>query len=312
MSVDTNNGYDTSNEPQFKKRKQFIVPKSTNPIGDEGISECFQKFTTSLYVSLAPCHISNPINGVKSQHLDPLIMSYFPKAKGVCLAYSNIKISDDNVTKDTDDNTITVAKVTDSSPFTFLWVSVDFLIWRPQVGDTLEGYIYMQTASHIGLLVHDTFNASIKKFNIPVDWNFIPSQEDEYSEEVNDSNKFKSFGYWADENNVKIEGKLKFTIKSIHTTGKVVSLDGTLIKPGSERDAQPIFRERRSSSSSITASQPGKHKKFDEEDIPTVTEIPEPKEDDLSTLPGYSKQSDDEEEEDSAVVNNSDSEEDSD
>lgn len=307
MSVETSNVYNGSNEPQLKKRKQLIPAKSTNPVSNEGISECFQKFSTSLYLSLAPCHISNPINGIKSQHLDSMIMTYFPKAKGVCLAYSNIKISEDNVSKDTDDNTITVAKITDSSPFTFLWVSVDFLIWRPQVGDVLEGYIYMQTASHIGLLVHDTFNASIKKFNIPVDWSFIPSQEDEYSEESNDSNKFKSFGYWVDENNVKIEGKLKFTIKSIHTTGKVVSLDGTLIKPGSERDAQPIFRERRSSSSSANVSQPSKHKKFDEEDIPTVTEIPEPKDNDMSSFPGYSKSSDDEG--DNVVINNSDSEE---
>lgn len=306
MSVDNRKRPNMSKDHSNTKKKQFASPKDINPVDGEGISECFQKFTASLYLSLAPCHISNPINGIKSQHLDPLIMSYFSKAKGVVLAYSNIKLSDDNISKDSDENTITVARITDSSPFTFLWVTVDLLIWRPQIGDTLEGYIYMQTASHIGLLVHDTFNASIKKFNIPPNWNFIPNQEDEFSEELNEAVKFKSFGHWADENEVKIEGKLKFKIKSIHTSGKIVSLDGTLIEPGSEIDAQPVFRERRLSSSSAQSN--NKHRKFDDEDIPTVTEIPEPIDEDLSKMPGYSK-SDDDSNEDSQVVNKSDSDE---
>lgn len=280
------------------KRKQFTIPKSTNPLNDEGVSETFQKITTSLYVSLAPCHLANPINGIKEQHLDPLVMTYFHKAQGVVLSYSNIKLSEDNITTDSQENPISIARVEGSSPFTFLWITVDFLIWRPQIGDVLEGYIYMQTASHIGLLLHDTFNASIKKYNIPESWQFIPSQVDEYS----DDGKFKSFGYWVDENEIKLEGKLKFTVKAIHTTGRVVSIEGTLIKPGAEQDAQPVFRERKAS----TAAAPSQHKKFDDDDLPAVTEIPEPKEDE-AIIPAYTAASDDE-----GVVNGSDSDDSSD
>lgn len=287
------------NENPIKKRRQFVIPKSSNIVNSQGLSECFQKLTTSLYVSLAPCHNSNPINGIKEQHLDPLIMTYFSKAKGVVLAYSNIRLNDDNKSEDTSGNAITIAKVEGSSPFTFFWITVDLLIWRPQLGDILEGHIYMQTPSHIGILVHDTFNASIKKMNIPNDWSFIPSQKDEYSEE--NSNNFKSFGYWVDENEMKIEGKLKFTIKAIHTAGKVVSVEGTLIEPGSEKESQPILRDRRSSASSNI----NKHKKFDD-DIPTVTEIPEPTE--SEEIPAYQKESGSDEDE--AVVNNSDSSDD--
>lgn len=288
------------------KKRQFNVPQSTNPVNNEGISECFHTVSTSLYVSLAPCHIANPINGIKAQHLDPLIMTYFNKAKGVVLSYSNIKLSEDNISTDSQDQTISIAKISNSSPFTFLWVTVDLLIWRPQLGDVLEGYIYMQTASHIGLLLHDTFNASIKKYNMPNDWSFIPSQADEYAveDEEASNNRFKSFGYWVDENEVKIEGKLNFTIKAIHTTGRVVSVEGTLIQPGAEKDAQPVFRERRSSATN--ASAPSKHKKFDDDDVPTVTEIPEPVNDDENNLlPSYVGGED--EDADGAVVNKSDS-----
>ncbi|KAJ9099424.1 hypothetical protein QFC19_006036 [Naganishia cerealis] len=281
--------------------------KTGNPVNKDGVSECFKKFTTELYVSLAPCFINDPINGIKAQHLDPLVMTYFPKAKGVVIAYSNLKLSPENKTTDTDDNPIYVSTVSNSSPFTYLWVTVDLLIWQPNAGDIIEGYSYMQTASHIGLLVHDTFNATIKKFNIPAEWRFVPSQVDEYAESEQDTGKFKSFGYWVDENDVKIEGKIKFTVKSVHASGRVVSLAGTLIKPGSEKDAQPVIRERRSSNSGVNASS-GKHKKFDEEDVPTVTEIPEPESESIeSAIPTYINS--EEEAEDGAIVNNSDSEE---
>ena len=281
--------------------------KTGNPVNKDGVSECFKKFTTELYVSLAPCFINDPINGIKAQHLDPLVMTYFPKAKGVVIAYSNLKLSPENKTTDTDDNPIYVSTVSNSSPFTYLWVTVDLLIWQPNAGDIIEGYSYMQTASHIGLLVHDTFNATIKKLNIPAEWRFVPSQVDEYAESEQDTGKFKSFGYWVDENDVKIEGKIKFTVKSVHASGRVVSLAGTLIKPGSEKDAQPVIRERRSSNSGVNASS-GKHKKFDEEDVPTVTEIPEPESESIeSAIPTYINS--EEEAEDGAIVNNSDSEE---
>ncbi|CCE86733.1 Piso0_005242 [Millerozyma farinosa CBS 7064] len=274
-----------------RKRKQFLFPKSSNPLNDEGVSECFHKITTSLYLSLAPSHLSDPINGIKSQHLDHLIMSYYPKVQGVIIAYSNIKLAGEESFEDVSEESTPIVKVSATSPFTFMWVNVDFMVWKPQVGDVLEGYIYMQTPSHIGLLLHDTFNASIKKYNIPQTWRFVPNQEDEFAEDTKSSGTFKSYGYWVNENDLKVEGKLKFSVKSIHTTGRVVSVDGTLIEPGSEKDSQPIIRDRRSSTDAEVEAPSNKHKKFDD-DVATITEIPEQKEEILESLPHYSKTSD--------------------
>ncbi|KAG7193562.1 uncharacterized protein KQ657_000631 [Scheffersomyces spartinae] len=275
-------------EGTFKRRKSLVIPKSTNPKNDEGISECFHKFSTALYVSLAPCHLNNPINGIKAQHLDPMVMTYFGKAQGVILSYSNIQLSGDNRGFDVEDNEITIAQIEGSSPFTFMWITVDFLVWKPQLGDVLEGYIYMQTASHLGLLIHDTFNASIKKYNIPNDWSFIPIQEDEIESSEEDGGKFKTFGYWQNEHGIKVEGKLRFTIKSIHSTGKVVSVEGTLIEPGEERESQPVARERRSSIATTNQNAPNSHTKFDDEQ----EEIAVSKVDD--DIPGYTKDNEDE------------------
>lgn len=285
--------------------KRRATVQSTNPKDEDGLSQCYKTVSTTLYVSLAPVHLQNPISGIKQQHLDPLIMTYFPKGKGVVVAYSNIKFLEDNndENEDDDESSHRLAKIDGSSPFTFMWISVDFLCWCPQVGDVLEGDVYMQTPSHIGLLINDTFNASIKKYNIPTSWAFKSNQVDEVSSEDK-----KTFGHWLDENETKIEGKLQFTVKTIYTTGRVVSVEGTLIKPGEERNAQPVYTERQEKKPS------GKHMKFDddqEEDVIT-TEIAEPDEND--ELPAYVKDSDDDVaedvDEDGKVVNNSDSEED--
>lgn len=279
--------------------KRRATVQSTNPKDDSGLSQCYKTVTTSLYVSLAPVHLQNPINGIKQQHLDPLIMTYFAKAKGVVVAYSNIRFLEEN-----DESSHSLAKIEGSSPFTFMWISVDFLCWCPQVGDVLEADVYMQTPSHIGLLINDTFNASIKKYNIPTSWTFKSNQVDEVS-----SDDKKTFGHWLDENETKIEGKLQFTVKAIYTTGRVVSVEGTLIKPGEERNAQPVYTERQERKPS------GKHMKFDDDEDDQqenviTTEIAEP--DENEELPAYVKDSDDDEDEgeDGKVVNKSDSEED--
>ncbi|CUM65963.1 uncharacterized protein PRCAT00003617001 [Priceomyces carsonii] len=295
----------TTRSIRSSKNRDFILSKSVNPVNDEGVAQCFYMVTSSMYISLAPCYTQHPINGIKSQHLDPMIMTYFSKAKGVVLSYSNIKISGRNKSIDSEGNPLTIARIEGSSPFTFFWISVDFLIWRPQVGDCLEGYVYMQTASHIGLLIHDTFNATIKKYNIPNTWRFLPSQQDEYSEDS--TSNFKSFGHWVTENDLRIEGKLKFNVKALHTTGRVISVEGTLISPGFELESQPIFRERRTSSTSQAVNS---HMKFNEEDnsMPMVPVIEETLGRDL---PIYSKDNEDGVlGEDDAIVNASDTNDD--
>lgn len=228
--------------------KLVNVPRSTNPVGKDGISECFRVARTSMYLSLAPCHITNPIDGIKQQHLDPLVMKYFPKGRGVVLGYSGIVINESEPSDSDTQIKEVLAPVSDLSPFAFMWVTVDLLLWVPQVGDTLKGYIYMQTASHLGLLVHDTFNAFIRFSYIPQKWTFVPNQADDFDiseKQEDDSNgrsNFRSYGHWKDSTGLKVEGKITFTVRAILTTGKMISLEGTLVSPESELDAQPVHK----------------------------------------------------------------------
>ncbi|KAJ2682398.1 hypothetical protein H4R19_007139 [Coemansia spiralis] len=53
------------------------------------------------------------------------------------------------------------------SPYGQLDISTRLLLWRPVSGMTLKGAINVQSPDHIGLLLWDTFNASIPASFIP-------------------------------------------------------------------------------------------------------------------------------------------------
>ncbi|CDK25063.1 unnamed protein product [Kuraishia capsulata CBS 1993] len=208
----------------------------------KGTTKCFNRSIARLYVSLAPQYLLDPVNGIRSQHLDPMIMTYSSSLNGVILGYSKVKILKQGSNKEE-----ILAKISAESPFTFLWISVEFLIWSPSVGDVVEGWSYMQTQSHIGLLIHDTFNATIKRNSIPTDWTFEFSPEEEYEEAEEGAEeeesaeqrpRVRSQGQWKDGNGLSIEGKIKFTIKSVNRAGRVISVEGSLVKV--DRDTLPV------------------------------------------------------------------------
>lgn len=236
----------------IKKHKKVVK----NP-KEDGVSNCIIRVPIELYVSLAPMYLQTPLQGIMKQHLNPMVMKYNNKVSGVVMGYENLTILDSNP-NDEDEKVEKLVKVTPDTPFSFTWCKVDLFVWQPQVGDVLEGNIFIQSASHIGLLIHDSFNASIKKNNIPYDWTFI---QDEQEEDVNEDSRDEgeagskpkgrrtgSLGHWVDADGQQIDGKLKFTVRNIYTTGRVVSVDGTLLEDesnNSEVEKLPVVSNKK-------------------------------------------------------------------
>lgn len=255
------------NDSETQEVLKSMALKRKNPVDSAtGISECFHKVSTSMYVSLAPVFSQRPVAGIKSQHLDPLVTRYFAPAGGVVLAHYNLKLYKRGSESD---KASVMGKFVNESPFTFMWISTDLLVWKPQVGDRLEGYVNMQTPSHIGLLVHDTFNCSIKYANIPEDWVFTPFAESgNTSQEPTVAKKDRvrqSMGYWSDGSGQRVDGKLEFIIKSVHTTN-MVYLSGSLV------DTYPAQSE---GGSGVSEEPQRKKTKFTDED--PIEEIAEEK-----------------------------------
>lgn len=242
VAVSTPENASAPKDAAERKRRQSSAfqPLTTNPKNENGIAECFHKVNVWLYVSLAPAFLSNPTEGIRVQHLDPLLMTYYPQAGGVVLAHYNLKIRGQ-----TRDDPAVMAKVMYDSPIAYLWINVDLLVWKPMAGDVVEGWINLQSPSHVGLLIHDTFNASIKRDSIPSEWQFIPNEADEGAadsapatdEDVpSKGSQPRSLGYWVDGSGQRVDGKLRFTVKAFYVTGRVVSVQGTLLPLGQVRE----------------------------------------------------------------------------
>ncbi|KAK9236056.1 hypothetical protein V1525DRAFT_236025 [Lipomyces kononenkoae] len=246
--------------PHAHKRKQSAaqtvlsqLPLTTgtvppSPLGNPTPSQSFFIVETSMYVSIAPIYSLAPLQGIRAQHLDPLTMTYYPPVSGVVLACLGVSIDDADG-----------AKVARDSPFAFVWITTKLLVWRPQRGDILQGRINLQSRSHIGLLSFDVFNASITRDKIPATWKFIEDVVDEDAElgsatdldatgEANgtgngeteplddEGDSSKGLGYWVNEMGKKIEGKLTFIIESLQLSGRLFSLDGSLLKLGDVKE----------------------------------------------------------------------------
>lgn len=192
------------------------VPKEKpNLVSEDGISQCFRFVKVRMHVYLAPAFQESPLEGLKKQHLDPLLLNYNAEAHGVVVSYSNVRLLRRKGTSES------LGEIINECPFSFYWITADLLVWEPQREDVVEGWVSVQSPGHIALLINDTFNASIKRAEIPASWEFVPQDEDEDGK--------KSLGYWKDADGNRVDGKLQFTVKRFLHEGRTVLVLGSLL-----------------------------------------------------------------------------------
>jgi DNA-directed RNA polymerase I subunit RPA43 len=200
--------------------------------------------TTSLYLSLPPkysfypakvfphrlrnasnealAHLRslNPITGVQRHHLDPLLMTYYEPVDGVVIGYDNVRFETET------------AKIIAEAPWAHVWTTVDLLVWRPKKGMVLQGWVNLQSASHIGLLVDNTWNVSIPFARIPESWEYhegtaAPTSWEEGMEV--DETESAPEGAWVDDKGYKVNGLLRFQVESVKAGGSIFLMEGSLL-----------------------------------------------------------------------------------
>lgn len=167
-------------------------------------------------------------------------MSYYEPVGGVVIAYQNIRFESDK------------ARIVAESPFAHVWVTVDFLVWAPKKGSVLQGWVNLQSASHVGLLVENTWNVSISKEKIPAGWSyhevregFVPKkiqvpkekeEEDDPAEgaEVEGMEDMEyapehDTGGWMNDSEEYVDGLLRFQVESVKAMGHIFSMEGSLL-----------------------------------------------------------------------------------
>jgi len=247
----------TPKSPPTKKQRQHLASNVNNHNGRSNNPRppqspfCIQ--TTSLYLPLSPIAQRTPLEGLCAEHLSPLILTHYPPFKGVVLSYSNVRLSSNKPSSDaenangsTDTGTRVLARAIDEYAVTFVWVTADFVLLKPEPGVWMEGYVNVQSESHVGLVCWNMFNASIAKERLPSGWRWVGGKGgrrevvDGGGGGVLEQVEQEPEGYFVDEQRRKVEGLLRFRVMDFESLQGVarekgfISIEGTLIEEEEE------------------------------------------------------------------------------
>ncbi|KAL6235730.1 hypothetical protein BDW75DRAFT_133060 [Aspergillus navahoensis] len=153
--------------------------------------------TATLYLPLSPISISptHALASLLAEHLSPLLLTYYPPFQGIILAYSNASISSEPPSSSSPTSTtspnpqpLTLATTAGEYGVMYVYLTATFLVFRPQRGQTLEGWVNVQSEGFLGAVVLNLFSVGIERKRLPPSWKWIPPGEDENNEKGTTTN----------------------------------------------------------------------------------------------------------------------------
>jgi DNA-directed RNA polymerase I subunit RPA43 len=223
-----------------KKHKSDKANGQSSALETPSTASPFHVQTSSLYLPLAPVSQKYPLEGMCAEHISPLILTYYPPFNGVVLSYSNPRLSEKPFGNDGEE---VLLKNIDEYAVSWSWVTAEFLLFKPEKGAWLEGYINLQNEGHLGLVCWNLFNASIERKRLPPDWKWMDvseMQNEEEDEARGETYAEEGIGYYVDGEGKKIEGMVKFRVKEIESSHDrergFLSIEGTMLSEEAEEE----------------------------------------------------------------------------
>lgn len=193
----------------------------------------FRLINATMYVPLSPISIS-PTHASASliaEHLAPLLLTYYPPFQGIVLAYSNGSISENppvpgqvhssSSSQPDFDNPkpLTLALTANEYGVLYLYLTATFLVFSPQKGQVLEGWVNVQSEGFVGAIAYNLFSVGIERKRVPKSWKWIPpgADEDEVYE-AGDKKKGYVSATSGDEDGSAGSNKLVFDAEKEHFT----------------------------------------------------------------------------------------------
>ena len=177
--------------------------------------------TATLYLPLSPISISptHALASLLAEHLSPLLLTYYPPLKGIVLAYSNASISSTppNVASASSGSgsgpqPLTLATSANEYGVLYVYLTATFLVFRPQKGQILEGWVNVQSEGFLGAVVLNLFSVGIERKRLPSDWKWVPPGE----ESDNNTSTENNGNIKTDEDSDAASEKLSFNVEKEH------------------------------------------------------------------------------------------------
>lgn len=177
---------DHDKKKKKKKEKKDKDSKSKARGGSTGPDSPYTLTTATLYVPLSPISISptHALASLLAEHLSPLLLTYYPPLKGIVLAYSNASISStppdiSSPSSSSNPQPLTLAVSSHEYGVLYVYLTATFLVFRPQKGQILEGWVNVQSEGFLGAVVLNLFSVGIERKRLPADWKWIPPGEEQ-------------------------------------------------------------------------------------------------------------------------------------
>jgi DNA-directed RNA polymerase I subunit RPA43 len=198
----------------------------------------------SQYVSLSPSSLSNPLPALCASVFSPLLLSYFPPARGIVLAYEDVELSDRPTgTTNSGSGEGLLLRHVDEYTAPYLWATASFLIFRPVANGKVLGRVTHQSKTHITLSYLNTFPVSVTAEHLPSSWKFHTEQSGKVTKGW-DGRLSDEGGWWVDGKGEKVEGELEVRIRDFdgrmdgRGRGKgFLRIEGSLLSQEEERGA---------------------------------------------------------------------------
>jgi DNA-directed RNA polymerase I subunit RPA43 len=198
----------------------------------------FHLQTSSLFLPLAPISQKKPLEGLCAEHLSPLILTYYPPLAGVLLSYHNARLSEKPFGNDGSSDVL--LQNIDEYAVSWAWVTAEFLLFKPEKGAWLEGFVNLVSEGHIGIVCWNLFNASIERKRLPADWTWKGVEGREEGDGEEDVYAEGGMGAWVDGEGKVVEGMVKFRVREIESSHDrergFLSIEGTMLSEEKENE----------------------------------------------------------------------------
>ncbi|PWZ03396.1 hypothetical protein BCV70DRAFT_16259 [Testicularia cyperi] len=177
----------------------------------------FETMYPVLNLPIPPVWTNDPYSAF-SDLMDTLVMRYVPQLSGVLITHSPTRFLQDTAVFSAD------------SAFATASVGFECVVWRPKIGQVLEGTVCLSSPSHVSLLLYGLFNASIPASHLPEDeWEFVVNDGQPTSATAD-----QGLGHWCKRSDGSklggSSGKVTFTVVSLTIANHMLSLHGSLLK----------------------------------------------------------------------------------
>lgn len=243
-----------SDEASLKRQKpsENASQESQHPDETAPSSSPFYAQAASLYVPIPPIALQYASRGLCSELLSALILKYYPPLRGVVVAYSSFQISEDPDVPNEEGSAL--AQSVDEYAVSFIWVTAEFLVFRPRKGDRIAGWVSLQNEGHVGLICWNLFNARIARKHLSTSWVWIAptARQLKWKAQLksngasNNANSQQSLtnstqsrdgsleyqGHYEDEDGTRISGTLDFTVDDVEASSSTDRERGYLVLEG--------------------------------------------------------------------------------